>query len=217
MQKTIIFDFDGTIADSIPSNAKILELFNILATENNFKNITLKEIENLRDVGLYESIKLLKIPFYKIPFIANRVRKIIKADETISRPIKNMPEVLKILKKKGYALGIMTSNKKESVETFLKKYNLEIFDFVYSGRNLFGKDQVLKSLFNKQKIDQKGAIYVGDEIRDIQATQKIDLPIIAVTWGYNSKKGLLTHEPEYLIENPSELEKTIKIFFSKVV
>jgi len=78
MQKTIIFDFDGTIADSIPKNEEILKVFNKIADENNFKNITFREIGKLRDVGLYESITLLKIPFYKIPFIAKRVRKIVK-------------------------------------------------------------------------------------------------------------------------------------------
>ena len=214
MQKTIIFDFDGTIADSIPKNEEILKVFNKIADENNFKNITFREIGKLRDVGLYESITLLKIPFYKIPFIAKRVRKIVKADETVSKPIKDMPKILNLLKKKGYALGIMTSNKKESVEAFLKKHNLEVFDFVYSGSNLFGKDKVLKNLFKKRKINPKYAIYVGDEIRDIQATKKIGLAIIAVAWGYNSKKGLLKHKPEYVAEKPSELKPILSDFFS---
>jgi phosphoglycolate phosphatase len=214
MQKTIIFDFDGTIADSILSNAEILEIFNKIANENNFKNITLKEVKKLRDIGLFESIQLLKIPFYKIPFIAKRVRTIVKADETISNPIKEMPETLKKLKKQNYTLGIMTSNKKESVEKFLKKHDLEVFDFIYSGSNLFGKDKVLKNLFKKQNIDPKHSVYVGDEIRDIQAAKKINLRIIAITWGYNSKKGLLKYKPDYLIAKPSELEKDLKAFFS---
>jgi phosphoglycolate phosphatase len=213
MQKTIIFDFDGTIADSILTNAEILVIFNKIANENNFRNITLKEIEKLRDVGLYESIKLLKIPFYKIPFIAKRVRAIVKADETVSKPINEMPKTLKKLKKQNFTLGIMTSNKKESVVRFLKKNDLEVFDFIYSGSNLFGKDKVLKNLFKKQKIDLKRSIYVGDEIRDIQAAKKIDLAIISVAWGYNSKKGLLKHKPDYLVEKPSELEKALQAYF----
>lgn len=215
MQKTVIFDFDGTIADSIPKNSEILKFFNQIANENNFKNITLKEVEALRDVGLYESIKLLKIPFYKLPFLAKRIRQILKTDENVSKPIKNMPDVLKKLKKQNFTLGIMTSNKRDTVKKFLKTHNLEVFDFIYTGNNLFGKDKVLKSLFNKQKINPLSAIYVGDEIRDIVATKKINLPIIAVTWGYNSHKGLLKLNPEYLAENPLDIEKFVAKFFNK--
>jgi phosphoglycolate phosphatase len=214
MQKTILFDFDGTIADSIPDNELVFKIFNQIADENNFKNITMREIEELRHVGLYESIKLLKIPFYKIPFIARRVRQVVKADETISKPINGMSEMLRRLKKQGYTLGIMTSNKKASVEKFLKEHNLEVFDFVYSGSNLFGKDRVLKSILKKHKLNLKNSIYVGDEIRDIQAAKKIGLASIAVTWGYNSRKGLSSFDPKFIVEKPMELEKTLNIFFT---
>ena len=98
MQKTIIFDFDGTIADSIPSNQEILRIFNKIADENKFKNITLEEVENLRSVGLYESIQMLKIPLYKIPFLAIRIRKVLKIDENVSKPINNIGKTLKLLK-----------------------------------------------------------------------------------------------------------------------
>ncbi len=214
MPKTVIFDFDGTIADSIPSNAVILKVFNQIAGENNFKNITMEEIENLRNVGLYESIKLLKIPVLKLPFLARRVRKVLKVDETVVEPIKNMPQVLNSLKKQGVSLGILTSNKKQTVEKFLKKHELEVFDFIHSQTNLFGKDKSLKSLLKKHKLDKNMVIYVGDEIRDIQATKKTGISMIAVTWGYNNKKGLEKFDPEFLAERPMQLKTILEKFFA---
>ena len=214
MAKTVIFDFDGTIADSIPKDAVILKIFNQIADENNFKNITLKEIENLRSVGLYESIKLLKIPLYKLPFLAKRVRKVLKVDETVVEPIKNMPQVLNNLKRQGYTLGILTSNHADTVEKFLEKHNLEVFDFVHSQTNLFGKDKSLKNLLKKYKLNKNETIYIGDEIRDIQATKKVGVSMIAVTWGYNNKMGLEKFNPQFLAETPIKLEAILNKFFA---
>lgn len=205
MISTVIFDFDGTIADTIPKDQEILKIFNKIANENNFKNITLAQIKDLRHVGLYESIKVLKIPFYKVPFLAKKVRKITKTDLATAKPVKQMPEILNELKDAKYTLGILTSNKKKTVEKFLKTYNLEIFDFIYSGTNLFGKDRLLKSLSKKEKIDLNASVYVGDEIRDIQAAKKTNLQTIAVTWGYNSKQGLSKWYPDYIAQKPSDI------------
>ena len=63
MQKTIIFDFDGTIADSIPNNEQVLKIFNQIADENNFKNTTMEEIEKLRDVRT----RVAGVPLQKVP------------------------------------------------------------------------------------------------------------------------------------------------------
>jgi phosphoglycolate phosphatase-like HAD superfamily hydrolase len=53
-------------------------------------------------------------------------------------------------------------------------------------------------------------IYIGDETRDIEACKKINVPIIAVSWGFNSHKSLASHSPTYLINNPKELVEIAK-------
>lgn len=48
-------------------------------------------------------------------------------------------------------------------------------------------------------------LYVGDEVRDIDAAGSIGMDIAAVTWGFNSKAALVAAEPTYVIEHASEL------------
>jgi len=48
----------------------------------------------------------------------------------------------------------------------------DVFDFIYSGKTLFGK-KVINNLLKQEKLNPKAAIYVGDETRDIAARKVI--------------------------------------------
>jgi phosphoglycolate phosphatase len=48
-------------------------------------------------------------------------------------------------------------------------------------------------------------LYVGDEIRDIKAAKKAEVPMAAVTWGFNSPESLHAQSPEHVITSPHEL------------
>ena len=54
-------------------------------------------------------------------------------------------------------------------------------------------------------LSKREVIYIGDERRDIKASHKADIPIIAVTWGYNNKKMLAENNPDYLVSQPKEI------------
>ena len=112
---------------------------------------------------------------------------------------------LKKLKKKGFKLGILTSNSKDNVGFFLKHNRLELFDFIYSGADLFGKDKTIKKMIKNQNLDRKNVVYFGDEVRDIEACQKAGVKIVAVGWGMNSPLALKSANPEQLITSPKDL------------
>ena len=90
---------------------------------------------------------------------------------------------------------------------FSKRNNLEVFDFVYSGSSIFGKDRVIRKVLKSLDIPLSNAIYVGDETRDVEAAKAVGIAIIAVSWGFNSKKILEARHPDYLIESVNELKK----------
>lgn len=77
--------------------------------------------------------------------------------------------------------------------------------FVYSGQNIFGKDKVINRLLKEQEINKALAVYIGDETRDVEAAQKLGMKVIAVTWGFNSKKVLQTLNPDAIVEKPQDL------------
>jgi phosphoglycolate phosphatase-like HAD superfamily hydrolase len=45
-------------------------------------------------------------------------------------------------------------------------------------------------VLREQSLQPADILYVGDEVRDVEACQKVGVKIIAVTWGLNSQEAL---------------------------
>lgn len=206
MRTIILFDFDGTIADSVYS---IFKIVNILAEKYSFTSIHEKDMESYRNETVSNIFKKLHVPLYKLPLLAIDTKQLQSKEIPFIKPIAGIKEALTELKDAGYTLGILTSNGKENVEEFLKRNDLELFEYITSDSSLFGKDKVIKKFMKQNHVTNKEIVYVGDEIRDIEACNKVSVPVIAVTWGFNSKQALIKYKPTYTIDTPSELLPSI--------
>lgn len=198
----LIFDFDGTIADTFECSVKAI---NDLADEYGYRRVEGREIDYYRGKGAREIFKEFKIPLIKVPAIARRLRQVLSAEIKVCSPIKGVKRAIKELKKEGYHLGIITSNSEENVKTFLAENKMEYFDFIHSEGGLFGKDRVIKKVLKQIKINKSDALYIGDEVRDIDAARKAGIKVIAVSWGFNSKSALARQNPDLIVDEPREL------------
>jgi len=169
------------------------------------EKITDEDIKKFKEKGMRQLIKDLKISLVKMATINRRIKAIINKDIASLKSFPGLKEAFLELKKRGYSIGILTSNSKGNVEKFLKSNDLGFFEFIYSDSSLFGKDKVLKKLLREHNIKSNRVVYFGDEIRDIQAALKLNIKIVAVSWGFNSKKALEKYKPTYLLEKPSEI------------
>ena len=88
---------------------------------------------------------------------------------------------------------------------FLENNQLELFDFIHTTSKIWSKNRSLKTLIHDNQLKLSEVIYIGDETRDIVAAQKAGIRCVAVTWGFNSRKALEAHRPDYLIHSPQEL------------
>lgn len=201
--KVIIFDFDGTIADSFEA---VWKISNKLAAEFGYPVTQAGDISQLKNLSSKEVIKQSKLSPFKIPFLVRRLRKELRRELSDVQTFPGIEPVLRSLKQQGHRLGIVTSNSCENVTAFLTAQNLlDIFDFVESGLALFGKDKVIRRVVKRRRLNLADLIYVGDETRDIEAARKIGIQIISVTWGFNSSQALAAENPDFLIHQPEEL------------
>lgn len=206
MIQLVIFDFDGTIANTLEATVKI---YNKIASKHGLKKIKPYEIDSLRDLGARELIRKFKVSTLKIPFLIREFRSNLKKDIQNILPVEGIDQVFRDLKRKKIRTGIVTSNSKENVQLFLKEWGITNVDFIHSESSLFGKGKVLSHVVQQQGISRKETIYVGDEVRDIEAAHDVRVAIIAVSWGFNSKKRLIQSKPDYLISKPKEILKII--------
>jgi phosphoglycolate phosphatase-like HAD superfamily hydrolase len=200
--RVLIFDFDGTIADTF---AAIVEITNQLADEYNFRKITMPEAEIMKDNTLKEAIHQLNIPILKIPIIVTKAKSALFKDIATITPVSGLKEILVKLNELGVQMGILTSNSTQNVGEFLKNHGLEIFDFVNSTSKIWSKDLNLKKMIVSYNLNIDDVIYIGDEARDVEAAKRLGIKVAAVTWGYNSAKALAVQKPDYLLTRPEEL------------
>ena len=203
---TIIFDFDGVIGNTIEEIKNI-----VVGLYEEFRHEKAKpeEVQKFIDKGVIQVIKELKIPLVKLPYFEKRVKDDLASRIETVKIFKGMKDVLKQIKKEGYNIGILSSNSQENLKKIFKKNQIDFFDFIYSGSSLFGKSKVLAKLLKKEGLDHKKTIYIGDELRDVQAAKQNKVSVIAVGWGYNKEKLLKEENPDYFASKPQDILKII--------
>lgn len=207
-QKVIIFDFDGTIADTVDA---LVTIANRLAREFGYIPINSQELALLRNLTAREIIKYSGVSLFKIPFLVKKVKGELKHNIHELHLINGIKAALVELHDQGYHLGIITSNSQDNVHEFLKCHKLDnLFDFIYSGVTIFGKTTIINNVLRQKQFKPEAVIYVGDETRDVESAKKANIKVIAVSWGFNSSEALGKQNPDFLIHDPSELVSVIK-------
>jgi len=207
MSKTIIFDFDGTIADTLDSVVKIV---NDHAEHFGYKKVTKEDIPYLQGKKPKEILSYLGISIFKLPLWIKKIHSEINKEISKMAPTVNISPFLSELHyDENFHLGILTSNTQENVKQFLYKNELNFFDFIRTGKSVFGKSHMINKIIKERQVNKSVVFYVCDEVRDIEAAKKSGIKSVAVSWGYNTKDALLKENPDFLADTPDELRNII--------
>ncbi|MCQ4085528.1 HAD-IA family hydrolase [Saccharibacillus sp. JS10] len=209
MIRHIIFDFDGTIVNSRPL---IVELYNRLAAKHGYNAIREDESEPFAGRSIRERSKSLGIPMYRLPLLGfqlfSEYRRQIKTLE-----IKDgVGDLIRDLNAQGYELSIISSNLESNIRSFLQHNEISQFVQVRSCFSLFGKHRAIHSFLRDNKLNRHEALYIGDELRDIQAGQRSGIKIIAAGWGYDSSEIMNRLSPDFTALYPGEVPAAIRGF-----
>ena len=206
-QKWVIFDFDGTLADSFQLQKYALQT---LAERYNWPLVTDEEFAKLREKSLKEILKSRRIPLWRVPFLMQEGQKIIANEWESVQLFAEIPEMLRALKQSDFQLGVLTSNTKDVVQTVLKNSGVrKEFSLVIAEPNLWGKHRRLQKLIQVHSWNPRIIWYVGDEVRDLEAAQKAGVQPLGVGWGFNSPQALQRTQSA-VIQSPKELIHWVK-------
>lgn len=201
--KAIVFDFDGTIADSLQAS---LVIGNRLAEEFGLEPVTPEKLERWQHLSSKQVLKELNIPFFQLPRLLRHFKRALSREIRHFPIVSGMRDVILELWDRHFILGIVTSNSEANVRQFLAAQGIEhLFDFVESCPRLMGKDRILHRIARNHNLDLQHTLYVGDETRDIDAAKNCQMKAVAVTWGFNSRSALQAHQPDHLVESPHDL------------
>ncbi len=204
---TLIFDFDGTIADTF---FIAVDVFRKLATGRHPTSD--KEIEALRSLSAKDAIRRVGARWWHLPYIIYYARKAVQRRQDEVKPINGIEPVLKELHRRGHSLYIVSSNSTKNVHRFLKENNFEAyFDGAYGGIGLFAKAGGLRKIAQRHGLSLEDCHYIGDEARDVEAARRAHMACVAVSWGYNNVAGLKRAHPDIIVNKPKELLNLFKV------
>lgn len=204
--KLIVFDFDGTLADSF---SWFTGAVNHLADRYHFKRVDPSELEGLRGFHARTLLKHLQVPFWKVPQIGAYLRVLMNQQIQQIAPFAGVGHVLPLLVQQGATLGLVSSNSYENVQLVLGVENARLFAYRECGVSVFGKAAQLRKVLGKSGVAPAESIYIGDEIRDSEAALAVRMKFGAVAWGYTHLSALQSRTPDETFLQVGELSELL--------
>lgn len=202
MQRAVLFDFDGTIADSLH---EVLATYNALAPSLSVPVVRPEDVPVLRALEPREAMRTMGVPFFKLPRILTTVRGALRERGYVAQPFAGMPHALEALEAQGIRTGVVSSNAEANIRRFFEHHGLRAPSILSGGVSLFGKASRLGKVMAEHGLTAEGVTYVGDEVRDIEAGKKARVRTVAVSWGYGAEDALHAAAPDALVRSPQEL------------
>lgn len=188
-----IFDFDGTLADSFPF---FVSVFNELAERHDFRKIDANEISIFRHYTPSQIMKHVDLPQWKLPVVATSLISLMNRHAKSIPLFAHVDDMLHHLSNAGIYLSIISSNSYENIAKILGPANTKLISHFDCGVSIFGKSSKIRKLLKKTSIPTDKAIYIGDQVTDLEAARKERVAFGAVSWGYGSIESLRKHSPE---------------------
>lgn len=209
---TLIFDFDGTLADTLPlayySFQTVFNHYDGKAfSDEEVKNMFGPTEPNIIRNNLINDNQQSAIDLYFNMYTENH-QDMVKANAKVN-------DMLKTLKEKGYNLAIVTGKSTKSLEISLEFLGIQdLFDCKISGDDVDkekpdpeGILKVLK-LLNRTKEE---AVFLGDSDGDIKAGQEAGMYAIGVHWIPNVQNTTFNIEPDAIFKDVDELMNVLSV------
>lgn len=212
MKTFAIFDFDGTLFDSVHD---VVACLNRALSRHGFPTLTHDEYVRrlggnidqivslvLMDRNTAENIELVKESYGEIYDASSKEKTI---------PFAGMEDVLLALQDKGVTLAINSNRSEESIRQFTDRYWPGI-DFALiegPGHECPSKPSpcAIERMQKKFNVAREEQIYIGDSSTDIQTAKNAQIDCVIVKWGYGFQEDYENDYPLEIIDDASEILK----------
>lgn len=197
-----IFDFDGTLADSLPF---FLSVFNELADRHGFRKIDVDEAAALRRLHAREAMRHVGMPAHKLPGVARDFIGMMRERRQAIRPFPGAPELLIELARVGIQVGVVSSNAQDNVTGILGPHAAKAIRHFSCGMSIFGKRAHLRRILRRGGVPPQRALYIGDQPTDLEAAHAERIAFGAVAWGYADSEQLRARGADHVFRRMDDI------------
>lgn len=209
--RTVIFDLDGTLLNTIDDLANSL---NHTLDKFGFPTRTRYEVQSFVGNGLRKLLERaipngLQNPQFEEVFVQFKTHYTSHCKE-ITVPYPGVMEVLNTLYEKQIPMAIVSNKNDAAVKELALDFFNGLIPVAIGEREGISKkpapDTVLTAL-SELGADASTAVYVGDSDVDIQTAANSGMDCISVSWGFRGREFLEKEGASVIIDTPSELLK----------
>lgn len=214
MFRTVIFDLDGTLLDTL---GDLTDAANHVCRLNGWQEHTQEEIRGMVGHGIPNLVKNFSPVNGRSPLmLANALHQFNRryAAHNMERtvPYDGIPALLEQLKNAGIRMAVCSNKADEFSRMIVEHYFPGMFDVVRGnlpGTPVKPDPGVVRALLEKLNAAPEDTLMVGDSSVDIQTGQNAGLRTCGVTWGFRSRESLEAARADSLADTAEELARRI--------
>lgn len=208
MIRGILFDFDGTLADTLPI---ALEAFRRAVKQHG--GAVLRDEEIRSHFGPSEAgVMTVLTPQAPKEGLDTYHLHYEELHGGLRSPFAGLSELIDELRKRQIKLGVVTGKGEPSLRISLRLIGLEdAFDALEAGCE-YGpcKPAGIRRILAQWGISPREALYVGDSVHDVTSAREVGMPVASVAWAEpESYDALKAARPDYLFATVEEFSKWI--------
>jgi phosphoglycolate phosphatase len=212
MKQAVIFDLDGTLLNTIED---IHIAVNIALNSFGFKSIAISETTLNIGHGAFNLIKQILVNEN-----LETVKKVYELYQHYydnhliihTKPYDGIDNILKDLMSKGIKIGVVSNKHHYLVKKLVTHFFPKII--YYSGMKesipIKPKPDMLLAMIEEMGVLHKDVFYIGDSEADILCAQASKVEMIALSYGYRSKRVLLDLNPNVILDSVINLKMYLK-------
>jgi len=206
--KLLIFDWDGTLADSI---SRIVEAMHAASTRSGFPLRDDLAVKGIIGLGLPEAIRTLYPEIADDELITYREHyadHYIAAEAVPSPLFEGVIESMDAFRAEGYHLAVATGKARRGLDRVLKAHGWDdYFDITRAADETASKPHplMLEQIVAHCGVKPQQALMVGDSSFDLLMARNAGMDSVAVSYGAQSIESLKAYEPKLAIDRFSEL------------
>ncbi len=211
MLKLIVFDWDGTLADSVST---IVACKKFLAFKYGFPPPSEEMVRSVLGTKFEDAItKCFPAANEEtLKSLSAEFHLLMKEEQYQATLFPMAKEVLNALKQRGFKLAIATSKDKGEMAKAIQYCGLEkMFDIICCGKEYGEKPNsaMLIHIMNTLNVREDECIMIGDTVTDMEFAKAAKVKAIGVTFGAHSQEKLKSYEPVAFLSDWKQLTGVI--------
>lgn len=205
--KHICFDLDGTLTDSLDTIYKTtLKTFEVFGLKNSFSKNDLKYRIGYHFKDIFSE---LNIPVNDVENFIHVYKQFYFDYINDTKLYPGITETLNYLKEKGYLISLLTTKAQDQTEKIMEYFGLSDYFNVLMGRRqgiaVKPSPEPLIKICEELNITASKTLMVGDADIDVDCGKNAGALTCAVLYGYRKRETLLEMNPDFAVENMTEL------------